>query len=102
MRSVTSRKRVQYIFRFLWQSRKVKLAMSFPCDYCGVSRLATIPVQIACGLSLLAHSVPFGSETQADVIRAIDAAERYRETNLAGYRVVEHYTISNGHFLNAS
>jgi len=60
--------------------------------------LATLPIQIACGLSLLAQSVPFGSETQPDVIRAIDAAERYRETNLAGYSVVEHYTISNGHF----
>jgi hypothetical protein len=41
-------------------------------------------------------------ETQADVIRDIDAVERNREANLAGYSVTEHYTIQNSHFQMAA
>jgi hypothetical protein len=60
-----------------------------------VSRRVAVPL-IACGLSLLAQHV--SPEMQAHVIRAIDAAQVYRDTNLAGYSVIEHYTISNSHF----
>jgi len=41
-------------------------------------------------------------DTQADVIREIDAVERNREANLAGYSVTEHYTVKNSHFQMAA
>jgi hypothetical protein len=50
------------------------------------------------GLACPAQIVAPAPETQADVIRDIDAVERSREANLAGYSVTEHYKIQNSHF----
>ena len=50
------------------------------------------------GVACPAQIVAAAPETQADIIRDIDAVERNREANLAGYRVTEHYTIQNSHF----
>ncbi len=54
------------------------------------------------GLVCPAQIVPPAPETQADVIRDIDAVERNRDANLAGYSVTEHYTIRNSHFQMAA
>ena len=72
--------------------------MKVPYDRYGVSRRATISVLISGGFSLLAQHVSPGAELQARVVRDIDAAQRYRDSNLAGYSAMEHYMISNSHF----
>jgi hypothetical protein len=72
--------------------------MRFAYDHCGVSRWGMVSVLITGGLSLPAQHVSPGVEMQANVIRDIDAAQRYRDSNLAGYSAMEHYTISNSHF----
>jgi hypothetical protein len=54
------------------------------------------------GLARPAQIAGPASETQADIIREIDAVERNREANLAGYRVTGHYTVKNSHFQMAA
>jgi hypothetical protein len=70
---------------------------SFPYIYCSAPVWAINLVLIGCAAVRAQGSSPT-PEAQADVIRDIDAMEQYREANLAGYSVVEHYTIRNSHF----
>jgi hypothetical protein len=66
--------------------------------YC-ISVWAVVLVEgFACPAQIVAPAL----EKQADVIRDIDAVERNREANLAGYSVTEHYTIQNSHFQMAA
>jgi hypothetical protein len=66
--------------------------------YC-VSVWAVVLVE---GFACPAQIVAPAPEKEADVIRDIDAVERNREANLAGYSVTEHYTIQNSHFQMAA
>jgi hypothetical protein len=45
---------------------------------------------------------PNGPNGGADVIRGLDQTQLYREENLLGYSVTEHYTIKNSRFQTAA
>jgi hypothetical protein len=64
--------------------------------------LAMMAVLCGFGLSNSVQGAASEAETQAEIIRGIDSAERFRESNLRGYTVIEHYTISNSHFSSAA
>jgi hypothetical protein len=59
-------------------------------------------VVLVAGFTCPAQTPGPAPEKQADVIREIDAVERNREANLAGYSVTEHYMVKNSHFQMAA